>query len=156
MSHLAVLLWPNARLPRGYDAIRIHCVLDNLVELQQGAIVPIVCAHNLIHNGQMGSIFSPPVGCTVIDERLDKPVGFLLLLGILLVEYNTHNVICARIQCQPSSKRRKGWNNLRNSRMPTVNVPRKSKPTSWHLLLVTAYCAMASSPETFAIGEKKR
>lgn len=160
-SNTTVFTRPNTRLARGNDAIRINRILEDLIELQETTIVPIVCSHNLIHDSQVGSIFAPSICSTVINKGSYQPLYFLLLRQVLLVEHNTNDMICKTIRRSANRAgaeilQRCSGVDIRISLMPTVKVPIKSNPASSHLFLVIAYCIIASSPETFAMGEKNR
>ena len=92
-GNLAVAFGPNARLSRCNDPIRIHCILEDLVEFEETAVVPVVCSHDLIHDSQMSSILAPSVGGTVFNKRPDQPLNLFLLRGIFFVEHNADDVV---------------------------------------------------------------
>jgi hypothetical protein len=88
-----ILFRPHPRFPWRDDPIRINRILDLFVESAKNAIVERVRVHDLIHDSQMCAIFTPTLFCTILNQRLDQPVCLFLLLFILAVKHNAHDVV---------------------------------------------------------------
>lgn len=84
---------PNAILSRRKDSLGINGILDGLVETHQRIVVPVIRTCNLVHEGQMGSIFTPAIRCAILDEGPNEPMGLLLLDRVFSVEHDAHNVV---------------------------------------------------------------
>lgn len=132
---------PYSILSRCKNSLGVQGVLDLFVELHLGVIVEIVGVGNLVHHGQMCSIFAPSVFSTVINECADEPQCPSLGFGVLAVEYYADNVICIQLANQLSQAKffvvssRQGLN-LRISLIPTTKSQIASNPASSQRFLV--------------------
>ena len=88
-----VLLRPNTALPRSKNTVWIDRGFDRLIQLQQGIIIPIVRAHDLIHRSQVGSILAPTMSGAIVNQGSDQPKSLLFILGRHPIEHNANYVI---------------------------------------------------------------
>lgn len=92
-SGFIIRSWPYSILSRREYSFRVQRVLDLLVQLHLRIVIEAIRIGNLVHQGQMCSVFSPTMFRTILNQSSNKPMCFVALFYVVSVVDYAYDVM---------------------------------------------------------------